>query len=384
VYLTTTKLIPAPSKSILEHQGNIRKVTQEAAMTTSLPRAELSAKLETLAPALLPDAVVPALGMVWFLGDRAMAYNDVISISVPLETKFTGAVPGLTLIKVIKASLAKTVEVLPGKNSIEVKAARTRLKLALSDPETFAFTMPEVKNYTGLDFDHGRSFIQALDHLMLSVGDDPLQPDQCGVTLIQAGDDTLLYATNRSTISHAKLHGFNFLQDGERVILPTAFCQQMITFMESESMGLCIDQDQGHACFHAGEVKVWGRLLASKDPLDFVGVAGNFLPEDITLFPVPKNLNRTVDRILVVADDKELSMTMSVRNSRCHFELSSAHGEIFDSVPLPDHPEASAMIKPKWVKPVCHFDEMLLTARCLIMRKDNATYMVSTGTPKET
>lgn len=340
-------------------------------------RLELTSKLETIAPALLPDAIVPAMSQVWFRGNHAMAYNDTIALSVPLETDFTGAVPGETLIKVLKKSLAKQVELTAMGPALEVKAARTRLKLALSDPESFIFTMPKTEKYWGLDFDYGQKFIQALEHLMLSVGDDPLQPDQCGVTIIQDHQDTLLYTTNRSTIAHAKITNLLLLKDGARVILPTAFCQQILKLREAEAMGLYIGEE--HACFYAGKVELWGRLLTSKDPLDFVAVTKRFLPEKLELVPVPTNLARIVERILVVSDDKEASMRMSVKDSRCSFELSSARGEILDSVPLPDHPDVTAMVKPKWVKPVCDFTSMSLTERCLIMRKDNVVYLVSTG-----
>ena len=345
-------------------------------------RTELVAKLDTLSPALLPNAIVPAMAQVWFRGERAMTYNDTIAISVPLETPFQGAVPGTTLIKVLKTSLAKQVELTATGPALELKAARTRLKLALTDPDSaFIFTMPKVEKYVGLDFDLGRAFVQALDHLMLSVGDDPLQADQCGVTLIQEGENLLLYSTNRSTISCAEIPKLRFLPKETRVILPTAFCQQLVSFKESLTLGLHIGTD--HACFYAGKVEVWGRLLESKKPLDFVAVTKASLPEDLTMVPVPHNLGRIVDRILAVSDDKGAAMTMTVENERCSFELSSSRGEIFDSVALPGHPDISARLRPLWVRPVCDFSTMALTERCLVMRAGtasyDASYLVSTG-----
>jgi DNA polymerase III sliding clamp (beta) subunit (PCNA family) len=343
-------------------------------------RTELASKLETIAPALLADAIVPAMAQVWFTGERAMTYNDTIALSVPLETDFRGAVPGDTLIKVLKKSLAKEVMITAGKDAIEVKAARTRLKLSLSDPSSFIFTMPKTEKYWRLDNDEGRNFLQTLDYLMLSVGDDPLQPDQCGVTIVQDGMDALLFTTNRSTIAHAKL-SLRLLKDGTRVILPSEFCRQMVKMNAlAEAMGLYIGEE--HACFYAGKVELWGRLLTSKAPLDFVAVTRQFLPKQLELVPVPGNLDRVVERILIVSDDKEASMQMRVEDSRCWFELASSRGEIFDSLPLPGHPDVRALLKPKWIKPVRDFTEMVLTERCLIMRRDEAIYMVSTREAK--
>ena len=338
-------------------------------------RSELVSKLEIIAPAILPDSIVPALSHFWFTGERAMAYNETIALSIPLKTEFQGAIPG-TLLKILKASRAKEVELTPGKDSIEVKAARTRLKLVLLDPSVFSFTMPKTDSYGSLDHKPGQRFLQAIDQLMISVGDDPLQPDQCGVTIIQEEDKALLFTTNRSTIAHVKLPELSLLKNGTRVILPTSFCQQM-TKLQSPAMGLRINAD--HACFYSGKIEMWGRLLTSKTPLDFVSVTQKLLPDENDSTHIPISMSRVVERILIIADDKDSSMKMTVKNARCKFELSSSRGEIFDSVPFPDHPDVSVMIKPKWVKPIGDFTDMTLTDRCLTLQKDNAFYMVATG-----
>ena len=105
-----------------------------------LSRTALIANLEVVEPALSDNAMIPVLSHFWFTGKRLLAYNGTIAISVPCETKFTGAVPK-TLLAMLRTSGAKEIEITKAAFALEVKAAAAKWKLPTLPPDDFTFKM---------------------------------------------------------------------------------------------------------------------------------------------------------------------------------------------------------------------------------------------------
>ena len=369
-------------------------------------RKDLLDKLVTVSPALASTDLIPILTHFWFDGGSLVAYNDQIGISVPFETDIEGAVPGATLLNLLKTtSRGITKVVFSMKEAVlEVAAGRARMKLALMPPKDFEgiFEMPEAGE-DRICLESDKEFLDAIETCLRSVGNNTGQPDQLGITLISKPKEKVLhlYATNSTTLSFSKVK-VNGKVNFTRIILPTAFCTQLLKLgrimPEKEAFHLEVLEDDG-VLFAARDVWLFGRLVESAQPLNFEGILDHHYPAEleqkmIDVTDLQLRLQRALERAVIITDSTTDQGTTVLYVEKdeptvLRFLSETDRGVVKDSIVLTKptgnkkdkpqkHPVVSVRLEPKQLKAgLGFFDRMLVTKSCVIMENAVSTYLVS-------
>jgi DNA polymerase III sliding clamp (beta) subunit (PCNA family) len=353
-----------------------------------MERAALLEQLEIVEPALSDSDLIPVLTNFWFDGERVMAYNDQIAISVPCKTEFHGAVPGKILLDMLRASQAKTIEVVAEDDSLNIRAGSARIKLGLLPPSQFLFDMPAPpKSDEGIPL-ATQDLKPALECCMMSVSNDTSVPDYLGITIMPRDKDLLFYATNGHTISRAKLNSSRNPFTFPRAILSGKFVAQLLRLVGRGARGnLVIASD--HSIAQVGSVTLFGRLIESSKPLPLEDTYSHHVPANVhnQLYQIPSALRLILERAVIITDGAtdQTSTQVTVKNGtdgkrRMVFKSQSQRGEITDRMEVTDQqPDVEAQFRAKLVKTgIGSFDKMLVTEQCLIMSRDQFNYLVAT------
>jgi DNA polymerase III sliding clamp (beta) subunit (PCNA family) len=340
-----------------------------------MDRSKLVAKLQTIDPATTSNQLIPIMSHYWFMGDRVMAYNDQISISVPCKTDFTGAVPA-TLLGLLKSSKAKEVEFTEQGDDLLIKAAATKIKLPLIPADELTmFTMPEPKS----DFKHvmakSGKFLECLEACMQSTTTDTSTPDYLGVTAMAKDESLQLFACNDETMTYANLH-IGELVFKSRVVLSAAFCTQLLKQISSDVKfsTLELHNDYSLATMTNGTI-LFGRLIDVQKPLDYASIiARNYNTSIISkLVQIPTKLEGILERAVIITDSAvdQTKTSVSVRDGIMRFKSKSAKGEISDSMQVPNHPDVSVMLEARRLRKGLEagFSHILVTDTCAVMVK---------------
>ena len=334
-------------------------------------------KLRLVAPALSDSDLIPALRHFWFTGETLMAFNDRIAISTPFATNFQGAIAGDILLNMMGASRGG-IEFNQAGETLEVRVGPSRMKFHLLPPESFVFEMPVPD--AAKAFPVGKQFLESVSTCMLSVSLDTSVPDQLGVTLIPNGKEVLLFTTNNSTLTHARVPLMKATTIN-RVILPTQFCEEMLKLAKKD---LQLEIYDDHALFVSGDTILFGRLIESSKPLDFPNLLKRNFPDERRkqLIAMPDHMKLALKRAVIITESRvdktKTAVTVNAEN-KLKFMSKSERGELSDTIRLKeDHAEVSVMINPKLLE-AAHpqFDKILITERCIAMSKGGATHLVA-------
>ena len=223
-------------------------------------------------PALSTQAYIPALTHIKFDGEFASAYNDVSAIVVKAPVDVEVCLPGELLIRTLNSFGAENISIQESSKdgSVLISSGRSKIKMPSIALASFPLVIPDTKRASEIVLD--ASILKGIERCLLSVGNDPTHPAQMGVTL-DADDkgNALLYSTDNFTISRYQTKSKIELPGDSPVILPTFFCQQLVTLAKSfpdEEVVLCLVA--GALLVEFGKVgKLFNKTLVDLEPLDF-------------------------------------------------------------------------------------------------------------------
>ena len=353
-------------------------------------RAELQSKLETVAPALADNDIVPGYTHFYFTGDSILANNERIAITVPLsDAGFEGLLPPILLSHVKTNPLAAEAKITPNGNGALMKIGNTEIKMHVQPADHYRFKMPNKPRASEGKLDNDCGLYSAIQDCMPSISSYATVPDQLGITMLQDGRDLRLFATNRSTISASSVRMNIGLRD--RVILSTPFCEQMLRLNKlapaDNQRQLVIRND--HVLFAVGDILLFGKLVnPSNTPLDFVAVVKRHLPRN---FPncmaemdeegeqrarLKVALNYAASVTSVIGSETKTKIVAS--NNLLKFIAISERGEILDKMKVAKHPDVEINVNARLlVEGYDRYEKFLLTERCAIMSKGNSVYLVA-------
>lgn len=344
-----------------------------------MQRTELVAKLERIAPALSSNDLVPILTHFCFTGTHVFAFNEQIGISAPCKTEFEGAVPGATLLSLLKATGSKDVIFEPKKDELAIKASSSRFKLGLLPPDRFVWEVPKLAK-EGMDLDY-KKFRAAIDCCMRSVSIDTSVPDMLGVTLIADEREISLFATNYSTMSYARVPIKKPTKGWDRVILSGVFCKELLT-LSAEAKALHLEIHKDYALMSgAGGTILFGKLVESAKPLNFHGNFEDSFPAAAVkkLVPIPTKLEGILERACIISADngEPVKMEIVVEKENAEFYTSSRTSEARDTMQLLAQEPVTIAVNPKLVKiGYGAFEKMLITKEVFIMATKDTAYLV--------
>lgn len=345
-----------------------------------MERKQFLETLTTVAPALAANDLIPVMQHFWFTGDKVMAFNDQIAISTPCKTSFKGAVPG-ALLDFMRLSKAKEVTLEVVEKDLMVKAASSRVKLGILDPEAFIFEMPEHKGSDALKVKVSE-FLDAIGYAMRSVSHDTSIPDQLGVTLIAEKDSLHVFSTNGATMTHAIVKMSGAAPFKKRVILSAPFCERMLQLAKNEKK-LQLEVHDDHSLLVCGDALLFGRLIESAQPLDFIGVLDTHFPmkHRKQFVDIPTKLQLILERAIVIGESKtdRTRTQITVRDGKMRFFTASERGEVSDTMLVGEaQPQVDMRVEARHLKSgYGDFDRMVVTDKCAVMMKDNKMYLVS-------
>lgn len=346
-----------------------------------LQRTELFETLEKISPGLASIDMIPLLTHIWFNGNTIMCYNDQIAIEAACKSGLKCAIPGQTLISMLRHSTAKTVDLSIVDKEVHIKMGRADLKLGMLPPEDFIFTMPKPAKGTELQLDFKR-FRAAVECCMKSISTDTSIPDQLGITLVLGeSKDLHLFSTNNSTISTAKVLLPGLPPFKKRIVLSGDFCKQLLELTKMPgSPQLWIADD--HALLHSGDFTLFGRLVDVDKPIPFVNMVAHHLPKDHKkqTIELPRQLKMMLMRAMVITDSptEQTRTLITVKDGTMVLTSKSGKGEVKDQIAVPGHPNVSVKLEPKLLSlGVDDFKNLLITDRCAIMSKGTQMYLVA-------
>lgn len=348
-----------------------------------MKRADLLDKVETVAPALANNDILPVMKHLWFTGDDVMAYNGHVAISVPCRTEFVGAVPGILFINMLKALSSKEIEFEDDGKTLHLRGGSSRVKLGTLGKRDFVsmFTMPPgPKEALGCDAD---KFLAAIDLCVRSLSIDTSVPDQLGITLIPGKRHMAFYATNGSTLSRGEVSLKGDSPWPRRAILPALFCKQLLSFVpKHDKLRLSVNEKFAMYARPDG-LRMVGNLVESEKPLSFGDTFDELHPavSDDRLYPIAEKMANVIERACIISssETKAVQMRVTVAKGKATFNTKTPLHGITDTMDMPSkQPDVALMVDPKWIKVgLDAFSRMLLTPRCFIMESKAGFYLVS-------
>jgi len=112
-----------------------------------MEREELLSVLELASAALAKEneTILPILAGFKFEKGRVITYDDVISVSIPLDIGLQGVLPGHQLLRFLNSCGTKDVGVSSKDSTVTIKCDRAKLSLPSTDVKDWPFKKPKTE-----------------------------------------------------------------------------------------------------------------------------------------------------------------------------------------------------------------------------------------------
>jgi len=348
-----------------------------------IERELLIEKLNSVAPALAENDLLPALTHFAFTGTHVVTFSEKVGMTVPLQTEFKGLVPGKILMDLLSISTHATrgVDLTPAGTSVRIRAGKTDVKLAMLPLEriTSVFKMPAMNAATALQND---DFFTAIEDCLQAVSKYAVVPDQLGITMVISDGDVDLYTTDKKTIAHARLPLATAAD--RRMILNPTFCEQMLRLRGGDNKKIAFGAN--YALFQSGDVRLFGKLVESKAPLDFAAAVRTHMPKNVDrgMIDIPERLNVALGVLSRISSIKgaEERTKVRIRAGKCTLAVESKRGSASDELQLKGHPDIETDIYASVLLAGCQrFNRIMFGPSCAVLKRatdgPSSVYMVA-------
>lgn len=310
-------------------------------VSSSTNRSDLLRLLDTIKPALGKVVFVPVLGHFCFDGKWVSAYNDSVGIACTVDIGITGALPGDLTLRLLNSMAADGLSItMSDAGTAVVKCGRSNVKLPTMPPDAFVFKPAQFKR-PQVEFKITENALIGIEMCLIAVGVDPTHAAQMGVTVDPAS--ACLYSTDNVTMSRYRFKKgdpiIDAAQDGQAFILPTAFCQQLVSMAKRAGDVEIVGEvhESGIVVRFGEDVLLFGKVRSDTTPLDFAGVFSKTTSGDaVGPIDVPALWGPTLERASAVVDPQHPVTSMECEEGVLHVETKSQLGEMKDEVDLGD------------------------------------------------
>ena len=373
-----------------------------------LERAVLLAAAETIKPALATKENFEDQTHIWSDGETLTAYNSTsLGITIPFKSELKGGIRGSVLLGILSNSRAKEVEITAQKEEAEIKAGRTRLRLALLPADRALWTFPSLSKTKGSSLPTG--FLDALKAVLISTGNGTTAPEQLGVTISGEGGQVHLFTTDSETIAWKTAVRPKDWADG-RVIVPTPFIEQLIRLGDDKTMLYFVNGTEknwmvemnNEAYEKAGRkerlksegiktngiiaatgngTRIFARIVDSPKPLDFAKIATDNMKQTDPV-AIPTRLRLALERASVMLNGQSSEfMELGVERDRMNIYAKTPYGELRDSMVLDrELPKMSCKLNPNMLKralPLC--DKIGFSEHSVVLTGERFVYLAATA-----
>lgn len=322
----------------------------------STKREALMRVASLVRPALATQDYIPALTHIKFDGEFATAFNDISAIVVRAGIDLQRCVPGDLLIRTLGLFGGDTVALTydPVKSTLLLASGRSKLKLPTMHPKDFPFSVPTEQ---APEVVITPAILKGIERCLLSVGNDPRHPAQMGVTLEVDGDKAVLYSTDNFTISRYATDSKIELPADVPVILPTFFCEQLVTLskaFDGEKIlvllpgGLLVDFIDAHG---NTEASLFSKTVVDLEPMEFRSIfAKHVKSKGVEAATIPDAFDAAFNRaLLVLSNEMDKSTRVTVKNGTLQLHSTSALGDADDDFEFKGSGEVEFLIDPSLV-----------------------------------
>lgn len=309
---------------------------------TTTDRAALARAASLVRPALADKAYVPALTHVAFDGKWATAYDEKLAISVRCEAPIERLVPGVLLVQGLGSFGGKEILIQQdGDSSIVLKSGRSKVKLPTLPADAFPFSWPKSE---GAELTAAPDVLKGIERCLVSVNTDGAHPAQLGVT-IDADDSgrAVLYSTDNASVSRAQCDTKVKLPGGVPVILPKAFCEQLVGLAKAfpeAAPAVLLGDGFVEAEFEEDKrvvARVFHRIPVDVDPMDFGRIVqkhcGDLGALKKRLAVIPDEFDAALSRaLLVLGGEVKKRATVRVDDGTLKLRATSDMGDSDDSM----------------------------------------------------
>lgn len=306
----------------------------------TMNREALLRAAQLVRPALAAQPYIPALTHIRFDESGITTYNDISALFVDIEHSLKCCIPGDLFIKALNGFTARDVKVErhPKEAAVVVSSGKGRIKIPTLDLVDFPFkwTKPSSADYIGFN----DVMLRAMERCLVSVGNNPQHPAQMGVTLGAEEGRAAFYSTDNYTITRVITDTKIDLPADAPIILPTFFCEQMLTlakaFPEGEMTLYLLENGLEVELSSVGDEYPAARLHSSQlvehTPLDFPSVIAKNVPGlsslSKELVPIPDGWEDAFERaLLVLGSEVDKAASIEADEEGLHLFATSPFGE---------------------------------------------------------
>lgn len=330
-------------------------------MSTDIAREDLLKLINLVRPALSTLDYIPALKHVRFAGGEVTAYNDISAIAVRLpsdDLDLDLCVPGDLLIRTLGSFNAKSVMLQTDSKgaALLVTSGRSKIKMPVLPSKDFPLSVPEGSSKTPV-IDLDEHILKGISQCLISVGNDPTHPATMGVTLDCEDGRAVLYSTDNATISRAATKSKIKLPADAPVILPTFFCEQLISLLKAFPKteielelhpGALVAYFWGEAGYETKLATLFSKTLVDTQPLDFPKIIAKHCNVESEAQkdwqPIPDAFDAAFSRALLVLQSEQDKVTkIGVRSDQLDLHSHSSLGDSMDTLKIKatDDPQLS-------------------------------------------
>lgn len=355
-------------------------------------RNDLIAVLDLMAPAVTKNETLMKLTHYWFTGDRVIADNTVIHMQAPLEVPFTGGIPGMRLLGLLKASRFKDCK-------FESKHADELLIKAVGSSTKLSFAMlpiseaGKISKQRSMDKQaqvtvNRKRLERAIGVQLISVAKDESQFGMNGVTFIGRGNTLDMFSTNDAQLSYSSLKLLSGKWEG-RAVVPVEFLRTLLAITDDGVKEVVLEigdtyiQTKGkHGILLVGALPV--APATHTKPMNFDKIMEGFYPAAVqdSLVPIPTKLELVLERASIIESDSadEIMTDIDCSGSKMTFNTKSKKGDAWDEAEAPGVGKASITVSPKRVREgIGTFVNMAITEKAFIMEGNGSAYFVVAG-----
>lgn len=342
--------------------------------------SELLNSLLDVAPALAVNDIVPINSYVRFTGETLMAYNGKLAISVPLVTDFVCAAPR-TIIDMVKACKAKSVELTHKKDELQIRGASTKMDFVTKGKVHFNYDMPQAPT-SPMPVD-AAAFVAAVEVCLRASSNDTTRSDYLGVTVAPDADGVIMYGASESRMARACV-AFKKKHFDRRVILSSDFCKHLLVLAHgAKSLRMVIDDERDAAVFTTKDGKIMaGNLGVVDKPIPFADVFKR-VHSDVDakrLVQVPSKFMSILERACIVtaSDAATIRTSIEIKDGVAHFTTVSRYSKCTDRMQVPTHPDVIFEVDAREIRAVIeHFNKMLITDKAIVLASRVAHHCIS-------
>lgn len=367
-----------------------------------MKRRPLVSTLKKVEPALSRKGLIEAFSYFWFDGENVTAYDDIIVLRTPCEWEVKGGIRGRELLSFLSTSEGseKVAVHTEAGNVIKIKTGGSPLTMTVLPMRDCPLVrqgreadddkdIPQVVPWPdeeGVLLDVDRAFVQCVEMCCPGIGEDQgSAPFRYGITAQFSERRITLYSSDDFTVSRAIIR----TRPPEELVGRTvqwcpSFCRQMVQSDRDEHIdSLMIDDSNTEARFKSG-LLLRARNEDSKhtDVSKFESVVGEL--KDVDRVGIPREFERCLAKVLLLIQNEDdprmtLSITHKGARPRLCFEGRSKHGDVSESIALPEKAEdfTAQIDDPSRVKRILKYvTEFGMTEHSLVLFGDDFVHLV--------